>query len=68
MFSHPVGTSKMGPASDEDAVVDNHLVVHGMDNLRVVDASIMPTIVRGHPQAAVVAIAEKAADMILQHH
>lgn len=62
---HPVGTAKMGPSSDSMAVVDAQLKVHGVDGLRIVDASIMPTIVRGHPQAAVVAIAEKAADMII---
>lgn len=62
---HPTGTAKMGPSSDKNAVVDSELLVHGIKGLRVVDASIMPTIVRGHPQAAVVAIAEKAADMIL---
>lgn len=63
---HPVGTAKMGLKEDTLAVVDSQLKVHGIDGLRVVDASIMPTIVRGHPQAAVVAIAEKAADMILR--
>jgi choline dehydrogenase len=62
---HPTGTAKMGPHSDALAVVDDRLRVHGVAGLRVVDASIMPVIVRGHPQAAVVAIAEKASDMIL---
>ena len=62
---HPVGTAKMGPHSDKSAVVDHDLLVHGLQGLRVVDASIMPSIVRGHPQAAVVAIAEKAADVLL---
>jgi choline dehydrogenase len=55
----------MGPRSDVLAVVDDKLKVHGVAGLRVVDASIMPVIVRGHPQAAVVAIAEKASGMIL---
>jgi choline dehydrogenase len=62
---HPIGTAKMGPSTDQMAVVDHQLKVHGIEGLRVVDASIMPTIVSGKPQAAVVAIAEKAADMIL---
>lgn len=61
---HPTGTAKMGPRADAQAVVDERLRVHGIAGLRVIDASIMPSIVRGHPQAAVVAIAEKAADMI----
>ena len=63
---HPTGTAKMGPHFDTLAVVDDRLVrVHGVAGLRVVDANIMPVIVRGHPQAAVVAIAKKASEMIL---
>lgn len=54
----------MGKDDDPMAVVDLQLRVRGVDNLRVVDASIMPTLMGGHPQMAVYAIAEKAADMI----
>jgi len=60
---HPVGTCKMG--RDAMAVVDPQLRVHGMRNLRVADASIMPTITAGNTAAACMMIGEKAADMIL---
>jgi choline dehydrogenase len=62
---HPAGTCKMGPAADAQAVVDASLRVHGIDGLRVVDCSVMPTIVSGNTNAPVIMIAEKASDMIL---
>lgn len=59
---HPVGTCKMG--QDAMAVVNSQLQVHGVKNLRVVDASVMPHIITGNTNAGVIAIAEKAADLI----
>jgi choline dehydrogenase len=61
---HPVGTCKMGPDSDPLAVVDARLRVRGVDALRVVDASIMPTITSGNTNSPTLMIAERGSDMI----
>jgi len=61
---HPVGTAKMG--SDTQAVVDANLRVHGIGGLRIVDASVMPTITSGNTNAPTIMIAEKASDLILK--
>jgi choline dehydrogenase-like flavoprotein len=58
VFYHPTSSCSIGP------VVDSRLNVQGVEGLRVVDASVMPTIVRGNTNAAVIAIAERAADLI----
>ena len=63
---HPVGTAKMGPASDAMAVVDARLKVHGIAGLRVVDASVMPTITSGNTNSPTLMIAERAAAWIVE--
>jgi choline dehydrogenase len=61
---HLIGTARMGPATDPTAVVDDQLLVHGMEGLRVADASIMPSMPSANTYATTMMIAEKAADMI----
>ena len=61
---HASVTCKMGPDSDPSAVVDQHCNVHGLDSLRVVDASVMPDIVRANTNATIIMMAERVADFI----
>jgi len=63
-YYHPAGTCQIGPRPDDGAVTDPDLRVHGIDGLRIADASVMPLIPNAHPNATVLAIAERAADLI----
>ncbi|TEA80282.1 GMC family oxidoreductase [Allopusillimonas ginsengisoli] len=63
---HPTGTAKMGVSSDPYAVVDERLRVHGIEGLRIVDASIMPTLVSGNTNVPIVMVAERASEFMLE--
>ncbi|XP_053660921.1 glucose dehydrogenase [FAD, quinone]-like [Anopheles marshallii] len=65
---HPAGTAKMGPATDQDAVVDSRLRVRGIRGLRVIDASIMPLVISGNTNAPTMMIAELGSDFIKHDH
>jgi len=65
--NHQAGSCRMGPSSDQTAVVDPELKVYGLKNLRVIDASIMPVVVSGNTNAPVIMIAEKGSDLIKKH-
>ena len=63
---HPVGTAKMGQATDTMAVVDIECRVHGLGGLLVIDASVMPTITSGNTNSPTIMIAEKVADAMIR--
>ncbi|CAK1541575.1 unnamed protein product [Leptosia nina] len=65
---HPVGSAKMGPKGDKTSVVSDQLLVHGTSNLRVVDASIMPSLPGGNTMAPTLVIAQKGVDIILNKY
>ncbi len=62
---HPVGTAKMGPDDDANAVVDHRLRVRGVEGLRVIDASVMPCITSGNTNSPTLMIAERGAEMVI---
>ena len=62
--THASGTCKMGPASDPMAVVDQRLRVHGLEGIRVADASIMPNVIRANTNATTIMIGERAAEWL----
>ena len=64
---HGAGTCKMGPATDPMAVVNQYCRVHGLEGLRIVDASVMPNIVRANPNATIIMMAERVADWMREH-
>jgi choline dehydrogenase len=63
-YNHPIGTCKMGSVNDTQSVVDERLRVIGVSGLRVIDASIMPEMINGNPNAATIMIGEHGAQMI----
>jgi choline dehydrogenase len=65
---HPTSTCKMGPSSDKMSVVNEKLQIHGLENIRVVDASIFPHVIKGHTYSPTIMVGEKASDLILSHH
>lgn len=65
---HPIGTCKMGKVDDANTVVDSQLRVKGIEGLRVIDASVIPTLIGGNTNAPTIMIAERAADLIKQHY
>jgi choline dehydrogenase len=61
---HLIGTCRMGPANDKSTVVSDELKVHGLENLRVIDASVMPSMPSANTYSSTMVIAEKGSDMI----
>ena len=62
--THASGTCKMGPASDAMAVVDQHLNIHGLENIKVADASVMPNVIRANTNCTTIMIGERCADWV----